>query len=128
MAVPPPGPQDTRHSLLVVHLRATCSPPRRKGPATDGPYHAAAMTHVHATRGRTSHMRSRLARIIGLVLAASLLSTLAAAGTAHAAKAKLAPATLTAGGATFPLGFYQVAIGEFKLQQKGVTINYTGVG
>jgi phosphate transport system substrate-binding protein len=78
-------------------------------------------------------MRSRAGRIIsgriiGLVLAATMVSVLAVGGTAHAAKAKLSPTTLNAGGATFPLGFYQVAIGEFKLSQKSVTINYTGVG
>ena len=41
---------------------------------------------------------------------------------------KLASATLNGDGSTFQLGFNQVVIGDFKQQQKAVTINYQGVG
>ena len=77
-------------------------------------------------------MRGTFARRCGIVLVALALSV-TAAGTAFAANdgaapKKLSPATLNASGATFPLGFYQVAIGEFKQVQKPVTINYGGGG
>ena len=41
---------------------------------------------------------------------------------------KLASATLNGDGSTFQLGFNQVVIGDFKQQQKAVTINYQGDG
>jgi len=77
-------------------------------------------------------MRRTFARTCGILLVTLGLSV-TAAGTAIAASGssstkKLAPATLNASGATFPLGFYQVAIGSFKQAQKSVSINYGGGG
>jgi phosphate transport system substrate-binding protein len=87
--------------------------------------------HIHRSR-RNIHMRGSIVRRCGIGLAAIALPVLAA-GTAVAASNSssskaLKPATLNASGATFPLGFYQVAIGEFKQVQKPVTINYGGGG
>jgi phosphate transport system substrate-binding protein len=78
-------------------------------------------------------MRHSFFRACGAVLAAAATSVMVA-GTATAASSssssstKLQSATLNGDGATFPLGFYQVAIGAFKQQQHAVTINYQGVG
>ncbi len=73
-------------------------------------------------------MRRNLARIFGLVLVVTVVAGLMSGPATAAKSTKLAPATLNASGATFPLGFYQVAIGAFKQAQKSVTINYAGVG
>src|SRR5262249_52010556 len=75
-------------------------------------------------------MRRHKSRAIGLVLALMTVPALAMspASAAPPSSPKLSPATLTASGATFPLGFYQVAIGDYKKVQKAVTINYQGVG
>jgi len=77
-------------------------------------------------------MRGTLTRTCGIVLVALGLSVTTAATAVAASDSssskKLAPATLNASGATFPLGFYQVSIGAFKQKDKAVTINYGGGG
>jgi phosphate transport system substrate-binding protein len=76
-------------------------------------------------------MLRSLARRGSIVLAALTLPVLLLGNTATAtvpARAKLASATLDGSGATFPYGYYQVAIGGFEQQQKSVTINYQPVG
>jgi phosphate transport system substrate-binding protein len=86
--------------------------------------------NIHRSR-RNIHMRGSIARRCGIVLVALAVS-MTAAGTAFAASTSspktLKSATLNASGATFPLGFYQVAIGDFKKAQKSVSINYGGGG
>jgi phosphate transport system substrate-binding protein len=64
--------------------------------------------------------------LAALALPVLLLGNAATATTPS--QAKLASATLNGDGSTFQLGFNQVVIGEFKKQQKSVTINYQGNG
>jgi phosphate transport system substrate-binding protein len=76
-------------------------------------------------------MLRSLARRGGIVLAALALPVLfigTAATATTPSQAKLAAATLNGDGSTFQLGFNQVVIGEFKKQQKAVTVNYQGNG
>src|SRR5262245_30794515 len=74
-------------------------------------------------------MRRSIFRICGVVLAtAAMLVTATTTATAASSSTNLKSATLNGDGATFPLGFYQVAIGAFKQEQHAVTINYQGVG
>ena len=76
-------------------------------------------------------MRRSFARRCGIVLAALALPVLVVGNAATAttpSQAKLASATLNGDGSTFQLGFNQVVIGDFKKQQKAVTINYQGNG
>ena len=76
-------------------------------------------------------MLRSFARRGGILLAALALPVLVVGNAATAttpSQAKLASATLNGDGSTFQLGFNQVVIGEFKKQQKAVTINYQGNG
>jgi phosphate transport system substrate-binding protein len=78
-------------------------------------------------------MRGSLVRRCGILLVAlalplTLAGTAVAADGSSSSSKKLSPATLNGSGATFPLGFYQVAIGEFKQLQKSVSVNYSGGG
>jgi phosphate transport system substrate-binding protein len=76
-------------------------------------------------------MLRSFARRGGIVLAALALPVLfigSAATATTPSQAKLASATINGDGSTFQLGFNQVCIGEFKKQQKAVTINYQGNG
>jgi phosphate transport system substrate-binding protein len=78
-------------------------------------------------------MRGPHTRRFGLMLAAVTLPALvvgsAVAGSAALPAAqKLAPATLNGSGSSLQLGFDQVMIGDFKKQQKSVTINYASKG
>ncbi len=76
-------------------------------------------------------MLRSFARRGGIVLAALALPVLfigTAATATTPSQAKLASATINGDGSTFQLGFNQVCIGEFKKQQKAVTINYQGNG
>ena len=76
-------------------------------------------------------MLRSFARRGGIVLAALALPVLFVGNAATAttpSQAKLASATINGDGSTFQLGFNQVVIGEFKKQQKAVTINYQGNG
>ena len=76
-------------------------------------------------------MLRSFARRGGIVLAALALPVLLLGNAATAAtpsQTKLASATLNGDGSTFQLGFNQVVIGDFKKQQKAVTINYQGIG
>ncbi|MET0894859.1 MAG: phosphate ABC transporter substrate-binding protein PstS [Acidimicrobiia bacterium] len=85
-----------------------------------------------SSHGGINQMRGTFARRSGIVLVALALTVMTAgtafAASSTAASSKLKPATLNASGATFPLGFYQVAIGDFKQAQKSVSINYGGGG
>jgi ABC-type phosphate transport system substrate-binding protein len=72
-------------------------------------------------------MLRSFARRGGIVLAALALPVLfigSAATATTPSQAKLASATINGDGSTFQLGFNQVCIGEFKKQQKAVTIYY----
>ena len=113
-----------------VHLRATTTPRRVHGAfVRSAPIHRTPR-HVYVPGGTpTCSVRS-------LVVAASCsprwrcrCCCIGNAATATTpSQTKLASATINGDGSTFQLGFNQVVIGDFKQQQKAVTINYQGKG
>ena len=123
---------DVAQSLLVVPFRlfARCSPSRN----SEATASLRAIPTIRSSRTpglrRVASMRRSFIRVCGIVLAAAAISVMVAgpATAASSSSTKLKAATLNADGATFPLGFYQVAIGAFKQAQHAVTINYQGVG